>query len=40
MENLDLAIAIIVSNFITGIIVTLWCGKRIKELTDPDNWKK
>ena len=40
MENSDLAIAIVVSNFVIGIVIVTWCNAKIKEMTNPDNWKK
>jgi len=40
MEETGLAITIVVVNFVIGIAVLIWCNAKIKELTDPDNWKK
>tara|TARA_Y100000593_G_scaffold95031_1_gene198569 strand:+ start:19195 stop:19317 length:123 start_codon:yes stop_codon:yes gene_type:complete len=40
MENLNLAIVIVATNFIVSMVIVAWCNKRIKELSDPENWKK
>jgi hypothetical protein len=39
MENMDLAIAVFVTNIVIAIGVVAWCNKKIKDLTDKDNWK-
>ena len=40
MEDSGLAITIVVVNFVIGIAVVVWCNVKIKEMTNPDNWKK
>jgi hypothetical protein len=39
MDNTELAVAIFAVNIVVGLIVLAWCNKKIKELTDRDNWK-
>jgi len=39
MDSTELAIVIAASNLIIALIVLGWCNKKIKEMTDPDNWK-
>jgi len=40
MSLTELAVAIFIANLVGGIIIVVWCNKKIKEFTDPDNWKK
>ena len=38
-DNTGLAVAIVAVNFIVALVVLAWCNKRIKDITNPDNWK-
>ena len=37
--EIEIVIAIMVTNFITALFVRGWCNKRISEITDINNWK-
>jgi hypothetical protein len=39
-DNTKLAMAIMAVNFVIALVVMAWCNKRIKDMTDPKNWKK
>lgn len=39
MDNINLAVAILVVNIIVALAALAWCNHKIKELTDKDNWK-
>ena len=40
MEDTTFAVAIFVLNAIAALVALYWFNKKIKELTDEDNWKK
>jgi hypothetical protein len=38
--NIEVAIAILLTNAVVAIIIVGWCGRKAKELTDKNNRKK
>jgi len=38
--DLSIAVAITLTNIGMALIIVSWCNKRIKEITDKDNWRK
>ena len=39
MSDNELAAAIFIGNIVAALLVMAWCNKKIKDLTDKDNWK-
>ena len=39
MSDTELAVAIFAVNIVVALVFLNWCNKKIKDLTDKDNWK-
>jgi len=39
MDNIELAVAIMLGNLIVALLMVSWCNKKTKEFTDKDKWK-
>ena len=39
MSDNELAAAIFIANIVVALLLLAWCNKKIKNLTDKDNWK-
>ena len=38
--NVEVGVAIFITNIVIALVVVSWCNKKIKDITNPDNWRK